>query len=209
MEVCVNRIPKSLTRVHVSALLLGLVLMVGAAVPAAAQGLEGTSTAAIAATDTYSPAGSGFVRSLPADVTFLAPDQARPGTSNTPTHTMGGKQVVVMVQGGLITCCSNTGFLIGAGASVKPMPDNDKFEVGGDVNFGRIGGSNSIYVSLHGQYDIHLQNSKAVPFVGGGIGIVHFGGQSVTVNGVTVSGGGATNTNLELLGGVDFETGGG
>jgi hypothetical protein len=88
---------------------------------------------------------------------------------------------------------------VGAGAAFKPMADNDKFEVGGDANFGRIGGANDIYISVNGQYDMHLQQSKAVPFVGAGIGIYH----------LSSGGYGTTNTAFQILGGIDWQTGGG
>lgn len=184
---------KRLQRMQVSGILLGLLLVVGVAIPAAARGLD-EATTATAAQASFST--GVLAKALPADVSFLADaDQQRAGAASAPQHQVGDKQAIFMVQGGLLFCCSNTGFVVGGGASVKPMKDNDKFEVGGDFNFARIYSSNGLYVSINGQYDIHLQDSKLLPFVGGGLGITH--------------GSGFTDTNLQILGGVDFETGGG
>ena len=196
MEVSVsNSIVKGLAKM-MGAIALGSLLVVGAAVPAAAQGLTGATTAVAAVTATQvSLDASQFA--LPANLSFIADANAdqgpRPGVG-APTHTMGGKQVMVMVQGGLFHNF-NTGFTLGAGVAFKPMKDNNKFEVGGDFNYARYSGLNGVYVAINGQYDIHLQQSKAVPFLGGGIGIAHFSG--------------GTNTDPEILGGVDFETSGG
>jgi len=191
-----NSMAKGLTKMQMGALALGSLLMVGAAVPAAAQGLSGATTATAVTATQVSFDASQYA--LPADLSFVADANAdqgqRPGVG-APMHQVGSKQAMFMVQGGLLFCCSNTGFDVGVGASIKPMKDNDKFEVGGDVNFGRLYAVNALYISVSGQYDMHMQNSKAVPFVGGGLGVTH----------VT----GATNTNPELLAGVDWETGGG
>jgi len=119
-------------------------------------------------------------------------DQQRPpGTAASPTHQVAGKQMMIMVQGGLVTCCGSTGFDVGVGAAFMPLKDNDKFEINGDFNFGRLFSTNLIYISFNGQYDFHLNNSKAVPFAGGGIGIAHTSG--------------ATNTAFQLLFGAQFE----
>jgi opacity protein-like surface antigen len=176
-------------RKHLIGLSLGLIAAAGIAVPAAAQSLDAPATPV-----SVSFSNASLVKALPSSVSFLADaDQARPGTGSAPMHQMGDKQFMAMVQGGLITCCSNTGFLIGAGVSAKPIHDNDKVEVGGDFNFARIFSSNGIYVSINGQYDIHLQNtSRTVPFLGGGIAITHFEG--------------FTNTDLQIFGGADFDT---
>ena len=194
MEVSVsNRIPM---KMQMSALALGSLLVVGAAVPAAAQGLTGAATATAVTATEVSLNASQFA--LPADdVSFIADanaDQGRTPGVGAPTHTMGGKQVMVMVQGGLFHYSTN-GFLLGAGVAFKPMKDNNKFEVSGDFNYARNNGFNGVYIAIDGQYDIHLQQSKAVPFLGGGVGIAHFSG--------------FTHGDPEILGGVDFETSGG
>jgi len=128
------------------------------------------------------------------NVTFISEnvaddvDQQRPpGSSASPTHQMGGKQVMIIAQAGVTFCCSTTGFIAGAGVNFMPMKDNDKIEIDVDGNFIHFGG-NGIYVSFNGQYDVHLNNSKMIPFLGGGLGIAHFGG--------------GTNTGLQIYGGI-------
>ena len=115
-------------------------------------------------------------------------DQQRPpGSASSPTHQMAGKQIMVIAQAGVTFCCSTTGFIAGVGAGFMPMHDNDKIEIDVDGNFIHFGG-NGIYISFNGQYDIHLNNSKMVPFLGGGLGIAHAGG--------------GTNTGLQIYGGI-------
>jgi hypothetical protein len=59
-----------------------------------------------------------------------------------------------------------------------------------DGNFVRDFSSNGLYISVNAVYNVHLQNSKAKPFVGGGVGIIHFSGD--------------TETKPQLLGGVGW-----
>jgi hypothetical protein len=102
--------------------------------------------------------------------------------------------VTIDIQGGLVTGNGSTGFDIGVGASFLPMKDNDKFGIIVDGNFIREDGVNVIYISANGVYNVHLNNSKAKPFLGGGIAIVH-----ESVNGFS-----DTQTKLQILGGVGW-----
>jgi hypothetical protein len=129
-------------------------------------------------------------------VTFVSDDvpsldQARPpGSSASPTHQMHGKQVMVIAQAGIQFCCSTTGFMVGVGAAFMPIADNDKVEINADGNFQHFGG-NGFNISVNGQYDMHMSNSKMTPFFGGGLDIAHFPG--------------STNAGLQLLGGIQAE----
>ena len=179
-------------------------LVAAAAIPAAAQDLNLTTTAPVTAVSTthlsFMTGETASAFPMPADVSFLADAQTqRPGVgSATPMHQMGDKQVMIMLQGGIQSCCGSTGFLVGVGASIKPMKDNNKVEIAADVNYGRSGGANDLYISFNGLYDFHMQDSTAVPFAGAGIGIYH----------ASANGFGATETDLQILGGVDFKTAG-
>jgi hypothetical protein len=141
--------------------------------------------------------------SLPANVSFVPDDQARPTSPASPTHQIGGKQVTIDVQGGFITGSGASGLDIGAGASFLPMKDNDKFGIIVDGNFIHVSsggvGANGLYISFNGVYNIDLENSKAKPFVGGGLAIVH----------LSANGFGNTQTKLQILGGVGWALEGG
>lgn len=157
------------------------------AAPAAAQTQDQNAAAStvVASNDT-----TGVSFAMPASVSFDTDAQAKP----SPTHQMGGKQVTLDIQGGLVTGNGSTGFDIGVGASFLPMKDNDKFGVIVDGNFIREDGVNIIYISANGVYNIHLNNSKAKPFVGAGLAIVH----------ESVEGFSNTDTNFQILGGVGW-----
>ena len=193
-----NSTANSSARMKVSGLLLGLALVATAAIPAAAQEVTGAN-AAMTVTTTPVSFSVGDATSanfaLPADVSFDAQAPRAGGATAPPAHQMGGKQVTLVVQGGLISDF-DTGVVVGVGGSFLPMKDNDKIEIIADANFVHFGGASGVYISGNGAYDVHLQNSKAVPFLGAGIGIVH-----ASENGFS-----NTNTNLQLLGGVKFET---
>ena len=118
-------------------------------------------------------------------------DQAR-GAAPT-THTMGDRQIFVRVEGGLVFCCSNTGFMVGVAVSAQPKSFKN-IEVAGDVGFGRLFSTNLIYFSGNGLYDFHLSGHDAMPFAGGGLGITHAGG--------------ATKTAFQILGGVQLPVSG-
>lgn len=157
------------------------------AAPAAAQTQDETPAAG---TVVASNDGANVSFATPSRVTFDTDAQAKP----SPTHQMGGKQVTIDVQGGLVTGNGSTGFDIGVGASFLPMKDNDKLGIIVDGNFVREDGINGIYISVNAVYNIHLQNSKAKPFVGGGIGIVH----------TSFEGFSNTETKPQILGGVGW-----
>jgi opacity protein-like surface antigen len=114
-------------------------------------------------------------------------DQAR-GAAPT-THTMGDRQIFVRVEGGLVFCCSNTGFMVGVGVSGQPKSVKN-LEVAGDFGFGRLFGTNLIYIAADGLYDFHMKGHDAMPYAGAGLGIVHAGG--------------VTKTAFQILGGVQL-----
>jgi opacity protein-like surface antigen len=152
------------------------------AAPAAAQTQDQNSAAS---TVVASNDATNVSFNLPATVSFDA--QAKPAS---PTHQMGGKQVQINVQGGFVFGGGSTGFDLGVGAMFQPMKDNDKLGIIVDGNFVRDFSSNGLYISVNAVYNVHLQNSKAKPFVGGGVGIIHFSGD--------------TETKPQLLGGVGW-----
>lgn len=157
------------------------------AAPAAAQTQDETPAAS---TVVASNDATNVSFATPSRITFDTDAQAKP----SPTHQMGGKQVSVTIQGGFVTGEGASGFDIGVGASFLPMKDNDKLGIIVDGNFVRLSdngfGFNALYISGNAVYNIHMQNSKAKPFVGGGIAFFH-------ANGVE-------QTKLQLLGGVGW-----
>jgi len=157
-----------------------------AAAPAAAQ----TQDDAAAPAAPVFQINASFLPDAPAtpasDVSFDA--QAAPTT-----HTMGDRQVFVRVEGGLVFCCSNTGFTVGVGASFQPKSVKN-LEVAGDVAFGRLFSTNLIYISVDGLYDFHIEGHDAMPYAGAGLGIAHAGG--------------VTNTSFQILGGVQLPVSG-
>jgi len=157
------------------------------AAPAAAQTQDETPAAG---TVVASNDATNVSFATPSRITFDTDAQAKP----SPTHQMGGKQVTINIQGGFVFVSGGNGFDLGVAAQFLPMKDNDKFGIIVDGNFIREDGVNVLYISANGVYNIHLQNSKAKPFVGGGLAIVH-----ESVNGFS-----DTQTKLQLLGGVGW-----
>jgi opacity protein-like surface antigen len=88
------------------------------------------------------------------------------------THAVGDRPVVLRVDGGLIFCCSNTGFVVGASASVMP-PSLKNVEIAAGAGLGRFAGFTLFTISAEGLYDIHVNGHGAMPFVGAGLGIRH------------------------------------
>jgi hypothetical protein len=106
------------------------------------------------------------------------------------THTMmGDRQVFVRLEGGLVFCCSNTGFLVGVGVSAMPKSVKN-LEIAGSFGIGRFAGFNFFSFSGDGLYDFHLNGHEAMPFAGAGLGIRHAAG--------------STNAAFELAGGVQM-----
>jgi hypothetical protein len=180
----------------VIAALLGVGLMIVAAAPAAAQSNDSASMAAPSAiflnvpsflpNDTQAPAFDISTVGDPASLDFsVDPDQATPTT-----HTMGGKTVFVRLVGGLVFCCSDTGFDVGVAVSGDPKSLKN-VEIEGGFGFGRLGGDNFIYFGADGIYLFHLQNHDIVPYVGAGLGITHtsFDGIGNTETGFSLEGG--------------------
>jgi opacity protein-like surface antigen len=120
------------------------------------------------------------------DISFDA--QAAPKT-----HTFGDRQVFVRVEGGLVFCCGSTGFAVGVGASFQPKSVKN-LEVAGDFDFGRLFGTNLIYIAVDGLYDFHLKGHDAMPYAGAGLGIAHADG--------------ATKTAFQILGGIQLPVSG-
>ena len=184
-------------------LVLGTVVLVAFAAPAMAQVNDSQIRTTSVSPSPFGDSSTAPAFGLPASVSFVPDDQARPTSPASPTHQIGGKQVTIDVQGGFITGNGASGLDIGVGASFLPMKDNDKFGIIVDGNFihesaGGVG-ANGLYISFNGVYNIHLENSKAKPFVGGGLAIVH----------LSVNGFGSTETKLQILGGVGWALEGG
>jgi hypothetical protein len=181
-EVCV--------RIKAASLMLGVGILFAAA-PAAAQ-----STNLAGAAPVISLKGVSFLpdNSAPAQP---ASDASASFQGSPTTHTMGDRQVFLRVQGGLDTCCSNTGFVIGVGVSGQPK-SLENVEVTGDVSFGRFASTNDVYFSFNGLYDFHLQGHDAMPYAGAGLGIFH-----ASANGLS-----DTQTDLQILGGVQLPVNG-
>jgi hypothetical protein len=175
-------------RIRTVLLVASLALTLAVAAPAAAQSTD-TNSAAIAAVSQapLDNAGASPILRLPKSVSFTADDQAKPGAA----RNVGGQQVVFMVQGGLVLCCSDTGFAIGAGAAFSPMKDDKQVEINADFHFTRFGGDNGVYISFNGQYNVKMDKDDVTPFVLGGLAIVHSSGE--------------TEARLQLGGGVQFK----
>jgi hypothetical protein len=169
----------------VMAVLLSTMLALAAA-PAAAQIQD---DAAAPAAPVFQ-INASFLPDAPAtptnDVSF--DDQASPKT-----HSMGDRQVFVRVDGGLVFCCSNTGFVVGISVSGQPKSVKN-LEIEGGVGFGRFAGFNLLTISGAGLYDFHMQGHEAMPFAGAGLGITHFAH--------------GTNSAFELIGGVQLPVSG-
>jgi hypothetical protein len=165
----------------VTSIAFSTMLAVAAATPAAAQSQDDPSPApAFAINATFLPEAPATSAS---DLSFDAQGGA------PTTHSMGDRQVFLRVDGGLVFCCSNTGFVVGA--SVSAMPKSVKnVEIDGGVGFGRFASRTFFSISFDGAYDIHMQGHDAMPFVGAGLGIRHAAG--------------VTNTAFEILGGVQL-----
>jgi len=157
-----------------------------AASPAAAQTQD---DAAVPAAPVFQ-INASFLPVVPAtpsdDISFDA--QAAPKT-----HTFGDRQVFVRVEGGLVFCCGSTGFAVGVGASFQPKSVKN-LEVAGDFDFGRLFGTNLIYIAVDGLYDFHIKGHEAMPYAGAGLGIAHADA--------------ATKTAFQILGGVQLPVSG-
>jgi opacity protein-like surface antigen len=174
----------------VKSVVFSAVLALAAAVPAAAQVQD----------EAPGPAAPAFQ----INASFL-PDQTPPAAGDaisfddqargaTPTtHSMGDRQVFVRVEGGLVFCCSNTGFVVGVSVSAQPKSVNN-LEIAGGVGFGRFAGFTFLSIGVDGLYDFHMAGHDAMPFAGGGLGITHFAA--------------GTNTSFELVGGVQLPVNG-
>jgi hypothetical protein len=160
------------------------ILAFSAAVPAAAQ-VQDESTAPPA------PAfqiNASFLPEAPAPAT-TTDDLSFDGQAAPRTHSMGDRQVFVRLEGGLVFCCSNTGFLVGVGVSAMPKSVKN-LEIAGSFGIGRFAGFNFFSFSADGLYDFHLKGHEAMPFAGAGLGIRHADSN--------------TNAAFELAGGVQM-----
>ena len=111
---------------------------------------------------------------------------------------IAGKDFSLALQAG-VTFNAGTGFLVGVGASMQPG-GNEHVEILGDFNFGRVSGATIFYVSFNGIYDLSKMDNGMTPFVGGGLGIYHFG-NACGGFGFTCS---ATATGLQVIGGLQL-----
>jgi hypothetical protein len=105
------------------------------------------------------------------------------------THSFGDRQVFVRLEGGLVFCCSDTGFFVGVGVSAMPKSVKN-LEIAGAFGIGRFAGFNFFSFSGDGLYDFHLKGHEAMPFAGAGLNIRHADGN--------------TNAAFELAGGVQM-----
>jgi hypothetical protein len=165
----------------VTSVAFSTILALAAATPAAAQSQDSPSP---------SPAFAINATFLPEAPATSASDLSFDAQGGAPkTHSMGDRQVFLRVDGGLVFCCSNTGFVVGA--SVSAMPKSVKnLEIDGGFGIGRFASRTFFSISFDGAYDIHMQGHEAMPFVGAGLGIRHAAS--------------ATNTAFEILGGVQL-----
>jgi hypothetical protein len=165
----------------VTSVAFSTMLALAAAIPAAAQSPDNT---------TPSPAftiNATFLPDAPATSTDDVSFDEQAGAPKT--HSMGDRQVFLRLDGGLVFCCSHTGFVVGA--SVSAMPKSVKnIEIDGGFGIGRFAARTFFSISADGAYDIHIQGHEAMPFIGAGLGIRHAAG--------------ATNANFEILGGVQL-----
>jgi hypothetical protein len=165
----------------VTSVAFSTMLALAAATPAAAQSLDNTAP---------SPAftiNATFLPDAPATSTADASFDDQGGAPKT--HSMGDRQVFLRLDGGLVFCCSNTGFVVGATVSAMPKSVNN-IEIDGGFGIGRFAGRTFFSISADGAYDIHMQGHEAMPFVGAGLGIRHAAG--------------ATHAAFEILGGVQL-----
>jgi hypothetical protein len=112
--------------------------------------------------------------------------------------TVAGKAFSLAIQGG-VSFNAGTGFLVGVAASMQPG-HNEHVEIMGDVNFGRVSGSTVFYISFNGIYDLKKMDNGMTPFIGGGLGIYHFG-NACGGFGFSCSG---SATGLQLIGGLQL-----
>ena len=114
--------------------------------------------------------------------------------------SVGGKPVTLAVQGGIFVNVG-TGFFVGLGMSLQPG-HSEKVEFLGDFSIGHgsnLGVGYSVWnISFNGIYDLQKSSGGLMPFIGGGLSIVHG----------SVNGFGATNTGVQLIGGVQLNSSG-
>lgn len=177
-----------MTRKMLVSVLSAAVTVLVTAMPAAAQSQDQTTVPPV---PQFQVAASFLPdASAPAADTTTFDDQAGPKT-----HTMGDRQVFVRIDGGLIFCCSNTGFVVGVTVSAQPKSVKN-LEVEGGFGLGRFDGVNLFDFSADGLYDFHIQGQGMMPFAGAGLGVTHFGDN------------GGTHAGFELLGGVQLPVSG-
>ncbi len=92
-------------------------------------------------------------------------------------------------QAGLVFCCGDAGFLVGAGGEGRPF-DNKQIEVAADLSVYRVSGSTGAYISTNGLYHFNTNDSVVDPFAGAGLGILADDG---------------TTARLQIVGGLDFK----
>lgn len=167
-----------------ASLCVAAALALAVAVPAAAQTEDIASASALhVSVPSFVADSSASAEAAPAfDMSFG--EEQRPTT-----HTMGGRQVFVRAQAGLITGVGDTGFFVGVGVSGQPRSTRN-VEIAGDFNFGRIAGENFLYFSVDGIYDFHMKGHDTMPYAGGGLVVAHSTGN--------------TDTNLQILAGIQL-----
>jgi hypothetical protein len=175
------------TRKMLTSVVLAAVSVLVTAMPAAAQSQDQNTTTPVP----QFQINASFLPDVTApsiDTTTTFDDQAAPKT-----HTMGDRQVFIRLDGGLVFCCSNTGFVVGVTVSGQPRSLKN-IEIEGNVGFGRLAGFNFLTFGADGLYDFHMTGHEAMPFAGAGLGITHIGS--------------VTNTAFEILGGVQLPVNG-
>jgi hypothetical protein len=106
------------------------------------------------------------------------------------------------VYGGVWLGDNSQGFAVGGGVSAHPFTD-ERHEIQGNAHFLRVEGSNGF--GIDADYYFNFVDNKLgtfTPFVGGGLVITHFGGECIDTVIGEICGGGGTNTNLQIGGGI-------
>lgn len=171
-------------RIWMSAI-AGTALVWGTALPAVAQSADPSPQPAPALTI------SGTF--LPDSPVASTSDNAVDDQGQPATHMVGNRPIIVRLDGGLVFCCSDTGFVVGATVAGQPRSVKN-LEIEGSFGIGRFAGFSFLTFSIDGLYDFHMRGHQAMPFAGAGLGITHT--DSVT------------NTAFEILGGIQLPVNG-
>jgi hypothetical protein len=119
-------------------------------------------------------ADSSIIRmSVTAPNLFHANAEAAPPAQAGRTALPGRGYYLKAFGGGWLS--AGEGFLLGGGASFLPFT-NKQHEVGANVSYLRVEGSNGLMFEGNYNYNFNMQNGAFIPFATGGINTYHFGG---------------------------------